>query len=45
MMTNSSWSNWPGNQTCTPHAVRRPASVDELSDAVASAAKQGRRAD
>jgi len=37
------WSNWAGEQFCSPSAVVRPASEDELVDIVAGAAKRGER--
>jgi L-gulonolactone oxidase len=38
-----SWSNWAGDQTCRPAAVVRPASRDELGEAIATAAAAGRK--
>jgi len=35
--------NWARNQACVPHEVARPASVEQLSALVASAARDGRR--
>lgn len=44
-MTNppspGAWSNWAGNQRARPQAIERPASVDELADAIARAAAAG----
>ncbi|WP_204802960.1 D-arabinono-1,4-lactone oxidase [Mycobacterium riyadhense] len=37
------WRNWPGEQVCTPSAIRRPTSEDELVDVVARAAERGER--
>lgn len=37
------WRNWAGNQVCTPAAVERPTSEDELAGVVARAAEEGRR--
>ncbi len=37
------WRNWAGDQRCTPAAVQRPASVDELSGAIERAARRGWR--
>jgi L-gulonolactone oxidase len=35
------WSNWAGDQRCAPAAIERPASVEELSAAVARAGERG----
>ncbi len=37
------WRNWAGDQRCAPAAVQRPASIEELSGAIARAARQGWR--
>ena len=37
------WVNWAGDQSCRPAEVVRPASRDELAEAVARAAAAGRR--
>ncbi|HWJ49778.1 MAG TPA: D-arabinono-1,4-lactone oxidase [Solirubrobacteraceae bacterium] len=39
----ASWHNWAGDERCTPAAVERPGSVEEISRAVARAAVEGRR--
>jgi L-gulonolactone oxidase len=39
----ASWKNWAGNQRCTPIAVERPSSEDELAAVVKQAAAAGRR--
>lgn len=39
----ASWTNWAGDQTCTPADVIAPRSRDELAEAVAGAAAAGRR--
>ncbi|HYB22976.1 MAG TPA: D-arabinono-1,4-lactone oxidase [Solirubrobacteraceae bacterium] len=39
----SGWQNWAGDQRCTPAALVRPASIEELSAAVAGAAERGWR--
>ncbi|MGI9021251.1 MAG: D-arabinono-1,4-lactone oxidase [Solirubrobacterales bacterium] len=36
------WSNWAGDQTCTPATIERPATLDELRRAVSAAATAGR---
>jgi L-gulonolactone oxidase len=35
------WSNWAGDQTCTPAAIERPTTLDELRRAVSRAAAAG----
>ncbi len=30
----TTWTNWAGDQICTPRAIERPSSVDELADVV-----------
>src|SRR5436190_22344202 len=37
------WRNWAGDQTCTPAAIERPRSREELSAAVRAAAEAGRK--
>jgi L-gulono-1,4-lactone dehydrogenase len=37
------WTNWAGDQSCQPAAVVRPATRDELGEAVAAAAAAGRK--
>jgi FAD-linked oxidoreductase len=37
-----SWRNWAGDQTCTPAAVERPRTPEQLAEAVARAAGAGR---
>jgi L-gulonolactone oxidase len=37
------WSNWAGDQSCRPAAIARPASREELGEAVAAAAAAGRK--
>ncbi len=37
------WSNWAGDQTCSPAEMVRPGSRDELAASIASAAGAGRR--
>jgi L-gulonolactone oxidase len=41
--TAAEWRNWTGDQRCVPTAVRRPRSVDELSAAIADAARRDLR--
>jgi L-gulono-1,4-lactone dehydrogenase len=36
-----SWRNWAGDQVCTPAAIERPGSREELAEAVRSAAVAG----
>ncbi len=38
----ASWSNWAGDQRCTPAAIELPSSLDELRRVVADAAAAGR---
>ena len=38
-----SWTNWAGDQACTPAEVARPRSRDELAETVAVAAGAGRK--
>ncbi len=40
--TGSTWQNWAGDQTCVPAEIVRPRDVEELREAVASAAAAGR---
>jgi L-gulonolactone oxidase len=37
----STWSNWTGDQTCSPRRIERPRTVDELSSLVAAASAAG----
>jgi L-gulonolactone oxidase len=37
------WVNWAGDQVCRPAEIARPASRDELSEALAAAAAAGRK--
>jgi L-gulono-1,4-lactone dehydrogenase len=37
------WSNWAGDETCRPSELRRPSSLDELSQAIEHAAERGLR--
>jgi len=37
------WRNWTGDQRCTPRAVERPASIEEVAAAVERAREQGSR--
>jgi L-gulonolactone oxidase len=37
------WSNWAGNQHCSPAEVARPFGTEELAEVVAAAARAGRR--
>jgi len=39
----SGWRNWTGDQRCVPSAVERPASLEQLSGALARAADRGWR--
>ena len=39
----TSWTNWVGNQTCTPAEFAAPASEDETAALVAAAAERGLR--
>jgi L-gulonolactone oxidase len=43
MKGRTSWTNWAGNQSCAPTAIRRPASEDELVAIVKEAAASGTR--
>ena len=36
------WRNWVGDQACTPAAVKRPRTLEELIEAVRAAAAEGR---
>ena len=38
----STWTNWAGDQACSPAAIERPASLDELRRVVADAEAAGR---
>jgi FAD-linked oxidoreductase len=37
------WTNWAGDQRCSPAAIERPASLDELRRVVSQAASAGKR--
>jgi L-gulono-1,4-lactone dehydrogenase len=37
------WRNWAGDERCSPAAVLRPASIEELSGALERAQREGRR--
>ena len=37
------WRNWAGDQSCQPVEIRRPATRDELAEAIAAAAAAGRK--
>ncbi len=37
------WRNWARDERCSPAAIVHPASLEELSDAVQGAAREGRR--
>ncbi|HXR28307.1 MAG TPA: D-arabinono-1,4-lactone oxidase [Solirubrobacteraceae bacterium] len=41
--STATWANWAGDERCSPTALRRPASTEELAAAVASAAREGLR--
>jgi FAD/FMN-containing dehydrogenase len=41
MATTTSWTNWVGNQACTPAEVSAPASEDEVAELVADAGRRG----
>jgi FAD/FMN-containing dehydrogenase len=41
MATTTSWTNWVGNQACTPAEISAPASEDEVAELVADAARRG----
>jgi FAD/FMN-containing dehydrogenase len=41
MATTTSWTNWVGNQTCTPAEIAAPASEEEVAERVVSAAARG----
>jgi L-gulono-1,4-lactone dehydrogenase len=43
MKGRTSWTNWAGNQSCAPTAIRRPTSEDELVAIVEDAAAAGTR--
>src|SRR5688572_27932608 len=43
MKDRTSWTNWAGNQSCAPVAIRRPTSEDELVAIVKEAASTGTR--
>jgi len=35
------WQNWTGDERCMPVAIERPASLDQLSAAIAGARSKG----
>src|ERR1700730_12788645 len=37
------WRNWAGDQRCTPRAIERPASIEEVAAAVERAREEGSR--
>src|SRR5262245_66418416 len=37
------WRNWTGDERCMPAAIERPASLDQLSAAIAAARSKGLR--
>src|SRR5689334_22317106 len=39
----ATWRNWAGDQSCTPHSIEAPTSLDNLRETVARAAAAGRR--
>jgi len=41
--STATWANWAGDERCSPTALRRPASTEELAAAVASAGREGLR--
>lgn len=43
MKDRTSWTNWAGNQSCAPTAIRRPSSEEELVAIVKEAAAAGTR--
>ncbi len=43
MKDRTSWTNWAGNQSCAPTAIRRPTSERELVAIVTEAATRGQR--
>jgi L-gulonolactone oxidase len=43
MKDRTSWTNWAGNQSCAPSAIRRPTSEHELVSIVREAADAGAR--
>ena len=43
MKNRTSWTNWAGNQSCAPTAIRRPTSEGELVALVKDAAASGTR--
>ncbi len=43
MKDRATWTNWAGNQSCAPVAIRRPTSEAELVAIVREAAASGRR--
>ena len=40
-MTEATWRNWAGNQTCEPSEIVQPASVKELAATISAAAQRG----
>ena len=43
MKGRTSWTNWAGNQSCAPVAIRQPSTEHELSSIVKDAAAAGQR--
>ena len=41
--SSAQWANWAGDERCSPAAIRRPGSVQELAETVAGAAREGSR--
>jgi FAD-linked oxidoreductase len=39
----AAWRNWAGDERCTPAAILYPTSLEELSNAIERAAREGRR--
>jgi FAD-linked oxidoreductase len=40
---DAGWRNWTGDEACTPAAIAHPATIEELSAAIAGAAQKGLR--
>ena len=43
MTGDGTWRNWAGNQSMTPAMIERPASAEQVAQAVRRAAAAGRR--